>query len=131
MVPKRGEAHGNGGHRLTSINFKTVFDREEMAALGNGALRMRVWSASSPERAVVGFLAPRFSCDLFDAVLAEDDDDDGESDDDEIVSNADDNSLEVVDDGEAQAESDAEGGNASGMAWMFMKKDGEIEYHVR
>ena len=62
IVPKRGEAQGNGGgmQRLTSVNFKTVFDREEMAALGNGRLRMTVSSANSPERAVVGFLAPRY-----------------------------------------------------------------------
>ena len=143
VVPKRGEAHGNGGHRLTSVNFKTVFDREEMAALGNGALRMRVSSVNSPERAVVGFLAPRFSCDLFDTVLAEDDDDDddesvddGGADDnagggDDVAAIADDNSLDVEEDGDDQEDADAEGENASGMAWMFMKKDGEIEYHVR
>ena len=138
VAPTRGEARGAGGHRLTSVNFKTVFDREEMAALGNGGLSMRVSSSSSPERAVVGYLAPRYSCDLFDSVLAGDDDDesdenvgggsiqegndDAESDD--VPLHGEEDEINQRDTADAEEK-------ASGMAWMFMKKDGEIEYHVR
>ena len=133
VVPRRGEAHGNGGHRLTTVDFKTVFDREEMTALGNGALRMRVASVASPERAVVGFLAPRFSCDLFDTVLAAEDGDDDEDDEaaEDNVGDVSGNSLDGQESEDVQEDVDEEGHNASGMAWMFMKKDGEIEYHVR
>ena len=133
VVPRRGEAHGDGGHRLTTVDFKTVFDREEMAALGNGALRMRVASVASPERAVVGFLAPRFSCDLFDTVLAAEDEDGDNGDEaaEDNVGDVSENSLDGRENQEDQQDVDEEGHNASGMAWMFMKKDGEIEYHVR
>ena len=83
---------------------------------------------------------PRFSCDLFDTVLAADDDDDESDDDNDDVGSADDDgdvaadddSLDVEQDEGDQADTDSDQGeNASGMAWMFMKKDGEIEYHVR
>ena len=131
VVPRRGEAHGDGGHRLTTVDFKTVFDREEMTALGNGALRMRVASVASPERAVVGFLAPRFSCDLFDTVLAAEDEDNDDEAAEDNVGDVSGNSLDGQGNEDDQEDVEEEGHNASGMAWMFMKKDGQIEYHVR
>jgi hypothetical protein len=78
-------------------------------------------SRSSPERAVIGYLVPRYSCDLFDSVLsvheadAVDDENGGE----------DEHRVEV------RRGRDVETTSASGIAWMLMTRDGVIDYHVR
>ena len=92
---------------VTSIDFKTVFDPLEMAALGHGQLLMTVTPGRSPGHAVSGYLAPKFACDLFDCVLS---------------------SLAVDSNDEDSKSVDSA---ARGIAWLLMRKDGDIQYHVR
>ena len=101
-----------------------------MNSLGRGELRMRVASRSSPERAVAGLLGPRYACDLFDTVLSADDDGDHglESATESSARTAED---DVGDEEEDEDDEEEAATSASGIAWMFMRRGGEIEYHVR
>ena len=53
---------------VTAIDFKTVLDEMEMRALGHGRLRMRL--GRDDGNVLTAHLVPKFSCDLFDAVLS-------------------------------------------------------------
>lgn len=96
------------GGGITSIDFKTVFDPLEMAALGHGQLLVTVTPGRSEDHAVSGYLAPKFSCDLFDCVLSP-----------LAVDTNDEDSISPLD------------SPTRGIAWLLMRKDGDIQYHVR
>ena len=104
---------------MASIDFKTVFDAPELLALGQGRLQVTAFTKSAPERAIVGTVVPKFSCDFFDSVLSpltSDDqasaaDNDNDDDDEQILSSSD--------------------SNAKGLAWMFMDTAAQIHYHIK
>ncbi len=74
----------------------------------------------APSGTVSGLLAPRFTCDFFDAVLSP-------SPDEEI--------RDEVDDGDEEAGVADPGpihdSPAKGLVWMSVARNGDIEYNVR
>ena len=67
----------------------------ELSALGEGRLSITVHAKNAPYNQISGFVAPRFSCDIFDSILsthgegadeaAGDDDMDEAEDDNEAI----------------------------------------------
>ncbi len=130
---------------MTSVDFKTVFDGPEMAALGEGRLSVTIAAANAAhENVISGLLAPRFSCDLFDSILTPiDEADDQDQDEDEAdepvaagltAARVDDDILPVGYDMEDETPMINPGKaitNARGLAWMYMDKTGLVKYHVK
>ena len=119
---------------LTSIDFKTVFDAPELKALGEGRLSISIRLKNQPEEAqIIGSLAPKFSCDLFDCVLAPYDlsnnnNQGGASGNGQIsgaiIENNDSNGL-------IESRSSAPLHAMRGLAWMSMHTSGSIKYQMR
>ena len=78
---------------LTTVDFTTVIGDAELSALGEGRLSITVHAKNAPYNQISGFVAPRFSCDIFDSILsthgegteAAGDDDDMDEDDNEAI----------------------------------------------
>ena len=80
---------------LTTVDFTTVIGDAELSALGEGRLSITVHAKNAPYNQISGFVAPRFSCDIFDSILsthgegadeaAGDDDMDEAEDDNEAI----------------------------------------------
>ena len=99
---------------LTSVDFTTVIDESELAALGKGRLSISVHAKNAPHNLIKGFVVPRFSCDLFDTILSHlDEEDYDEEEDQELDPNA--GLLK----------------DARGLAWMQMDRSGLIKYHLK
>ena len=83
---------------LTTVDFTTVIGDAELSALGEGRLSITVHAKNAPYNQISGFVAPRFSCDIFDSILSthgEGADDD--ADDDDMDEAEDDNeAIEVI-----------------------------------
>ena len=108
---------------MTAVDFTTVIGDAELSALGEGRLSITVHANNAPYNQISGFVAPRFSCDIFDSILStysdQEDDEDPEADSSEAV--------EVVESSEAATA----GSDARGFAWMQMDRTGLIKYYVK
>ena len=82
---------------LTTVDFTTVIGDAELSALGEGRLSITVHAKNAPYNQISGFVAPRFSCDIFDSILSthgEGADADGDDDMDEAED--DNEAIEVI-----------------------------------
>jgi hypothetical protein len=100
---------------MTTIDFTTVFDSPELAALGKGRLSLTIVAKNAPHNVISGLLVPKFSCDLFDSVLSP-----LPMQDEDLEQNL---TNQVT---AATVLSDARG-----LAWMYMDRNGLIKYHLR
>ena len=83
---------------LTTVDFTTVIGDAELSALGEGRLSITVHAKNAPYNQISGFVAPRFSCDIFDSILSTHGDGaDAAGDDDDMDEAEDDNeAIEVI-----------------------------------
>ena len=121
---------------LTSIDFRTVFDAPELKALGEGRLSISIRLKNQPEQTMItGLLAPKFSCDLFDCVLAPFDLN-ANNNNNQNGGNSNSNGQSsgvIVDDnqGNGVALSSPPAHAMRGLAWMSMHSTGSIKYQLR
>ena len=115
---------------LTAVDFTTVIGDAELSALGEGRLSITVQANNAPYNQISGFVAPRFSCDIFDSILsthseASNDDQEEDSGAAEDSSTSTSEAVEVIE------SSEAGGSDARGFAWMQMDRSGLIKYYVK
>ncbi len=114
---------------LTTVDFTTVIEEAEMAALGQGRLSISVEAENAPPHyKVSGHITPRFSCDIFDSILSTSD-----SEQDSENSNSEE-TTHVVSTATASAvaaSSIVSNSNGRGLSWMTMDRDGLVKYHLK
>ena len=110
---------------LTAVDFTTVIGDAELSALGEGRLSITVQANNAPYNQISGFVAPRFSCDIFDSILSTNSD---QEDDEEEVEDSSEAGIEVI---ESTSEAATAGSDARGFAWMQMDRTGLIKYYVK
>ena len=111
---------------MTAVDFTTVIGDAELSALGEGRLSITVQANNAPYNQISGFVAPRFSCDIFDSILSTHSEASNDQEEDSAVAEDSSEAIEVIESSEAGSGSDARG-----FAWMQMDRSGLIKYYVK
>ncbi len=85
-----------------------MLDPSQLLELGSGRLRLSLSRQLRPDMSATALVAPRFTCELFDCVLAP------SSDEEE---------------GEATAVATTQA--ARGLAWITVNTHGQLDYHIK